>query len=243
VESDRHVPVEGERDLLCPVAKDRLAGRRPSAAGNEQVVTSPSLGQLDEYVRLVRRRLDDRPEIVGDGPLEELDDVETIGAVESRLATGRLESFDAVRDLVNYATRDHARTPVQWTDDPHAGFTDGEGGPWFRVNDDYPTVNVRRARAEAGSIWHHYRRLIDLRHEWDVLVYGDYECLLPDHEQLFVYTRTLSDQRWLVVLNWSSTPARLASVALPTERAEVILDSAGDAPADPVGAEFRPYQT
>jgi oligo-1,6-glucosidase len=174
--------------------------------------------------------------------LEELDDVETIGAVESRLATGQVESFDAVRDLVNYATRDHARTPVQWTDGPHAGFTDGDGEPWFRVNDDYPTVNVRRARADEGSIWHHYRRLIDLRREWNVLVYGAYDCRLPDHEQLFVYTRTLRDQRWLVVLNWSSTPARLPDLELPTEKAEVIIDSADDAPADPTGAEFRPYQ-
>jgi glycosidase len=98
-------------------------------------------------------------------------------------------------------SRDYARTPMQWSSDPSAGFTDGD--PWFSPNENYDEINVEAARATDESVWQYYRRLIELRYEEDVLVYGDYDHFLPDHEQLYVYTRTLDEESVVVVLNWS----------------------------------------
>ncbi len=171
--------------------------------------------------------------------LEDMDDPGAIGHAEQLVESGRVDSFADIRDVVNYWSRDQARTPMQWSDEPHAGFTDGE--PWLPVGDDYAAVNVERARADPDSVLHHYRELIDLRHESDLLVYGDYELLLPDHEQFFVYVRTLGDERALVVLNWSRERATL-DVDVDAADAEVLIGNYDDPPADPDGSDFRPYE-
>jgi oligo-1,6-glucosidase len=174
--------------------------------------------------------------------LDDVNDVETIGAVESLLAEGAIDSFDEVRDLVNYVSRDHSRTPVQWSSDENAGFTDGE--PWLPVNDNYEEINVEAALADEGSIWHFYKELIDLRHAEDVLVYGDYHLLCPDDEQLFAYTRTLEDDAMLVVLNWSGRPATFdaddADVGATVDR--VVVGNYDDPPHRPDRGRFRPYE-
>ncbi|MCO8266265.1 alpha-glucosidase [Haloferax sp. AB510] len=172
--------------------------------------------------------------------LDELDDVMTIGKVEELIDAGAIDSFEEVRGLVNYLSRDHARTPMQWSDDPHAGFTDGE--PWFGVNDNYCDINVDAALADENSIWRHYQSLISLRHELDTLVYGEYELLLPDHEQLFAYTRTLGDEEVLVVLNWSDEPATFDAADIDPSRAEILRSNYEQSPENPREREFRPYE-
>jgi glycosidase len=173
--------------------------------------------------------------------LESLDDPMTVGAVEDLMAAGVAESYEDLREFVEYATRDNARTPMQWTDGPNAGFTDGE--PWLPVNENYEDVNVEAARADDGSVWHYYRRLIELRGDEDVLVYGDYELLLPDHEQVYAYTRTLDDEAMLVVLNWSGEAIDFEPVGFGDgTEFEVVVGNYADAPELPVGATFRPYE-
>jgi len=102
-------------------------------------------------------------------------------------------------------SRDNARTPVQWTAGPHTGFTTGT--PWLRVNPNHTEVNAAAAIADPRSVFSHYRRLIELRHQHEVVVDGDYRLLLPEHEQLFGYVRALPDQRLLVLVNLSGEPA------------------------------------
>jgi glycosidase len=137
--------------------------------------------------------------------LEEIRDVDTLKNVEALEREGRFTSDDDLLELVRYRSRDNARTPMQWSAEENAGFTDGE--PWIGVNPNHEEINVEAARADDESVWHYYRDLIDLRHEEDVLVYGSYELLLPEHEQLWVFTRTLRDdagevgERTLTVLN------------------------------------------
>jgi oligo-1,6-glucosidase len=171
--------------------------------------------------------------------LDELDDPMTTGIVEELLATGEIASYEEVREFVNYRSRDHARTPMQWSSEPNAGFTDGE--PWFAVNENYPEVNVERAVADEASVWHHYRRLIDLRRDEETLVYGDYDLLAPDDEQLYAYTRSLEGETVLVVLNWSERTARFET-DLGTDGADVLVGNYANAPTTPVGREFRPYE-
>jgi oligo-1,6-glucosidase len=96
-------------------------------------------------------------------------------------------------------SRDHARTPMLWENAPNGGFTTGR--PWLPVNKNYNTVNARQAVNDPNSIYHHYRQLMELRRQTPALIYGDYADLDPDHAQVFAYTRTLSDERYLVLLN------------------------------------------
>ncbi|MFB6152359.1 MAG: alpha-glucosidase [Haloarculaceae archaeon] len=135
---------------------------------------------------------------------DRLRDVEALNYVEEAIEEGDADSYADVRDDVEAMARDNARTPMQWSDDDHAGFTGGE--PWIRVNPNYEEVNVEAARADPDSVWHYYRELIDLRHDRDLLVYGDFELLYPDHPSLFAYQRRHGDERALVVLNWSGEP-------------------------------------
>ncbi|ELZ65188.1 alpha amylase [Haloferax prahovense DSM 18310] len=172
--------------------------------------------------------------------LDELDDPMTVGIVEELLEAGAIDSYDDAADLVNRRSRDHARTPMHWSDEPNAGFTDGN--PWFAINENYTDINVESSLTDPDSVWNHYRRLIDLRHDEDALVYGEYEDLLPDDEQLYAYTRTLGDERMLVVLNWSDDTATVDSPVVDTNHAEVVLSNYDGVSDDPSAGSLEPYE-
>jgi oligo-1,6-glucosidase len=143
-------------------------------------------------------------------PFESLDDfrdVDTLNPVRVGIEEGEIDGFDEVADALRANSRDNARTPVQWTDGEHAGFTDGE--PWIDVNPNHESINVEAARADPDSVWHYYRDLIDLRSEHDVVVYGEYENYFPDHDSLWAYTRTLGDERLFVTLNFDDASTRV----------------------------------
>ena len=123
--------------------------------------------------------------------------------------------------------RDHARTPVQWDDTPYAGFTTGV--PWMAVNPNYREINAEASRREPGSVFAHFQQLIRLRHAEEVVREGRFELLLPEHEQLWVFTRTLGDQTLLVIANCSSTPAELPAGLPALDGAELVLGTHPDA--------------
>jgi len=139
--------------------------------------------------------------------LEEIRDPDTLGRVRQAQKRGEIDSFREVRDIVRYRSRDNARTPMQWDASPGGGFTRGE--PWLAMNPNHERINVERARATPASVLDHYRRLIELRRDHPVLVYGEYELRLADHPRLYVYTVSSPPERILVVLNWSDRPTTL----------------------------------
>ena len=104
--------------------------------------------------------------------------------------------------LIHPSSRDNARTPMQWDGSPNAGFSSGR--PWIKVNPNYPSVNVQQALADPDSVFYYYQKLIQLRKANPVIVYGTYDLLLDAHEQIYAFTRSLSDDRLLVMLNFSS---------------------------------------
>ena len=110
------------------------------------------------------------------------------------------EVLAALRDR----SRDNARTPMQWDDSPNAGFTTGE--PWLAVNPNHVEINARAAVADPDSVFHHYRRLIELRHTEPVVVHGDFTLLLPDDPQVYAFTRRLDDVELLVLGNFGADP-------------------------------------
>ncbi|WP_276271807.1 glycoside hydrolase family 13 protein [Haloarcula litorea] len=180
--------------------------------------------------------------------LDELDDLQSIGKVEEAMAAGEIDSFEEVQDIVRARSRDNARTPMQWDDSEHAGFTDGD--PWLAVNPDYEDINVAAAEADEDSILHYYRDLVALRDAHDVFVYGDYELLLPDHESVWAYRMTLpEDMRTdgtevgeaLVALNFSTSETTV-SPADAERTDELLLANYDDGGAVEGELTLRPYE-
>ncbi|MFB6118465.1 alpha-glucosidase [Halosegnis sp.] len=171
--------------------------------------------------------------------LDALQDVDTIRNVRMLMDERGIEDYAEVRELVEHRTRDNARTPMQWDATPNAGFTDGD--PWMPVNPDHHEVNAADARARPNSVLSYYRRLIELRHETPALVYGEYELLLPAHESVFAYRRTLEDDRLLVVLNFDDG---YTSVDVPgADPTATLLLANYDDVATPAGPlDLRPYE-
>jgi oligo-1,6-glucosidase len=120
---------------------------------------------------------------------------------------------ERVMQSIHAKGRDNARTPMQWSSAPQAGFTSGQ--PWLAVHDNYTEVNAAQARDDDHSIFHHYRELIALRKKWPVMVSGNFELLLPKHASLFAYTRRLEDVCLLVLCNFSSQFQGLPLKQLP----------------------------
>lgn len=135
--------------------------------------------------------------------IDELRDVESLNHVARAVAAD--EDPGRVLDALRRMSRDNARTPMQWDAGYEAGFTSGV--PWIAVNPNHRWLNARAQYDDPGSVFHHYRSLIRLRHSMPVVVEGDFVMLLPDHPQLFAYDRTLGDVRLTVVANLSDTAA------------------------------------
>ncbi|CAJ1202591.1 Oligo-1,6-glucosidase 1 [Companilactobacillus paralimentarius] len=104
-------------------------------------------------------------------------------------------------------SRDNARTPMQWDDSKNAGFTKGK--PWFKLNPNYKDLNVSDDIRSDKSVFKYYQELIKLRHEEPILKDGTFKLLLPDDKNIFMYTRTLDDEQWLVVANLSGDLQRV----------------------------------
>jgi oligo-1,6-glucosidase len=112
------------------------------------------------------------------------------------------ENPEKVMESIYVKGRDNARTPIQWDDSEHAGFTTGT--PWLRVNPNYKEINAEQALADSNSVFHYYRNLIQLRKQNPIMIYGSYDLILPDHEYIYAYVRRYEGQTLLVMLNFSS---------------------------------------
>ena len=132
--------------------------------------------------------------------LEEFQDIESVNAFRE-LTQERGEDPASLFPKIAAKSRDNARTPMQWDDTENAGFSSGK--PWMPVNPNYTKINAREQLRRADSVFCHYKKLIAMRHHFEVIVYGHYQLLLPDDPDLFVYTRDLDARRLLVVCNFS----------------------------------------
>jgi oligo-1,6-glucosidase len=166
--------------------------------------------------------------------IDEFRDVESINHFTAAMLAG--EDPAEVLAVLRRMGRDNARTPVQWDSTPGAGFTTGK--PWLAVNPDSAAWNVLAQREDPTSVLAHYRRLIALRHADPVVALGDFRMLLPDHESVYAFTRTLQDRTLLVVCNVGSTPQDLGALLPAALDAELVLGNT--AVADP--AVLAPWE-
>ena len=132
-------------------------------------------------------------------PLEEHVDLETLNMYEERIALGY--DPEEVMASIHARSRDNARTPIQWTAGENAGFTTGT--PWMPVNPNYTEINAEAAMADSNSIFHYYKKLIQLRKTYDVFRSGAFTLLCPEDEKIFAYTRDTEEEHILVVCNFT----------------------------------------
>ena len=148
----------------------------------------------------------------------------------------------AAMELVHRKSRDNARTPMQWDTTANAGFTTGT--PWIQVNPNYPEINAQQALADPESIFYYYQQLIRLRKANPVIVYGRYDLILEDDETIYAFTRTLEDERLLVILNFTaSTPVFTLPDDLPAGNPELLIANYPvDAAEDIREVKLRPFE-
>ena len=168
-------------------------------------------------------------------------DIETVNMykeyVEEKGADPRV-----VLQKIHAQSRDNARTPVQWDAGENAGFTRGK--PWVKVNPNYPAINAKQALADPQSIFYYYQKLIRLRKDSPIIVYGRYDLILESHREIYAFTRTLEDDRLLVILNFTeSKPAfELPSSVVFSDKELLIGNYAVDPVEDLRLVSLRPYE-
>jgi oligo-1,6-glucosidase len=144
--------------------------------------------------------------------LDEFRDIESLNYYARAIGAGHDE--EQVLAALRAMSRDNARTPMQWDDSAHAGFTTGT--PWLAVNPNYRDINAAAQITDPGSVFSHYRQVIALRHNLPVVVAGDFTMLVPGDEQVYAFTRRLDNVELLVVANFSD---EATAVDLPGARA------------------------
>lgn len=134
--------------------------------------------------------------------VDDFRDLESVNAYRELIESGLYTKEDMFPKIA-HKSRDNARTPMPWDTSENAGFTTGT--PWLALNPNYNKINVADQLKRENSVFHYYQKLIKLRKEYEIIVYGKYELLLPDDEHIFAYVRTLGNQKLLVVCNFSKT--------------------------------------
>ena len=116
-------------------------------------------------------------------------------------------SHETMMKGIHANSRDNARTPMHWDSSAHAGFT--QGSPWISLNPNFPEINVAAALEDKDSVFYHYQKLIALRKQNPVIVYGDFIPLFEDHPAVFAYERKDADQHLVVLNNFTAKPQTL----------------------------------
>ena len=138
--------------------------------------------------------------------LEDYRDIESINFF-TELTEAGLMTPEYMMKCLMLRSRDNARTPMQWDDSAQAGFTDGES--WIKVNPNYKEINAAQQLEDPNSIFHYYQKLIRLRKEKDIIVYGEFEPIYRDDEQIFAYIRRQKQEKLLTVCNFSEKNAEM----------------------------------
>lgn len=169
--------------------------------------------------------------------LEDYRDIESLNAYKELTETCGV-SHEEMMGYLKRISRDNARTPMQWDDSANAGFTTGT--PWIKVNSNYKTVNAKQQTTDPNSVFSYYKELIRLRHENDIIVYGEYELLEPQNEELFIYTRSWNNEQLMVLCNFTEKdiviPAAVTA-QIPADAQILISNYVGN-----LESVLRPYE-
>ena len=169
--------------------------------------------------------------------LENLRDLESINAYYELTEQGKISEEDMIA-AINYKGRDNARTPMQWDDSAYAGFSTAE--PWIMVNPNYTKINAKDQVSREDSVFKYYQKLIRLRHNSDLIVYGTYDLILADDKDIYAYTRTLDDEKLIVYCNFSEN-TREAELPEEFTNGKIFISNYDDAAVNEK-ITLRPYE-
>ena len=169
--------------------------------------------------------------------LDNFRDLESINAFHELTEQGKMTEEDMMA-AIGYKGRDNARTPMQWDDSAYAGFSTAT--PWIMVNPNYTKINAKDQVNREDSVFKYYQKLIKLRHESELIVYGTYDLILDDDKDIYAYIRTLGDKKLIVYCNFSENTRE---VELPEEfvNKKVLISNYSDAKANQK-ITLRPYE-
>ena len=136
--------------------------------------------------------------------ISEYDDVKTINTYNERIESGVSEKIALKEAWIT--SRDNSRTPMQWNSSKNAGFTCGK--PWIGVNENYKRINVEVEERDENSVLNFYKKLIKLKKSNEALIYGVYDLILEEDENIFAYTRTLNNEKFLIIANLTEEKAK-----------------------------------
>lgn len=169
--------------------------------------------------------------------LDNFRDLESINAFHELTEQGKMTEEDMMA-AIGYKGRDNARTPMQWDDSAYAGFS--TANPWIMVNPNYTKINAKDQINREDSVFKYYQKLIKLRHESELIVYGTYDLILDDDKNIYAYIRTLGDEKLIVYCNFSENTRE---VELPEEftNGKVLISNYIDAKVNHK-ITLRPYE-
>lgn len=169
--------------------------------------------------------------------LDNFRDLESINAFHELTEQGKMTEEDMMA-AIGYKGRDNARTPMQWDDSAYAGFSTAT--PWIMVNPNYTKINARDQINREDSVFKYYQKLIKLRHESELIVYGTYDLILDDDKDIYAYIRTLGDEKLIVYCNFSKNTRE---VEIPEEftNGKVLISNYSDVKVNPK-ITLRPYE-
>ncbi|WP_245237086.1 alpha-amylase family glycosyl hydrolase, partial [Paenibacillus ihuae] len=169
--------------------------------------------------------------------ISEVKDIESINMYHERLTGGYAK--EEIIHSINAKGRDNARTPIQWDATPNGGFTTGE--PWLPVNPNYTEINMKANLEDPDSVFHCYRKLIELRKNNPIVVWGDFELVTGVPDQVFMYYRRYEGQTWLVTANFSSEAVTLELPGFG-QAGEIIIGSYSREDTEFEQLQLRPYE-
>ncbi|WP_191560352.1 alpha-glucosidase [Metabacillus idriensis] len=159
-----------------------------------------------------------------------------------RIETAKGRSHEEIMKIIWHKGRDNSRTPMQWNEEMNGGFSSGT--PWFGANENYKKISVEKQLQDENSVYHFYKKMIDLRKENKVFVYGLYDLILPEDKQIYAYTRTFEGKKALIISNISNKTAFYQYSGLPLSKEQIVLQNYEvDAHKHTTSFAMKPFET
>ena len=172
---------------------------------------------------------------------DEIDDCEVKMVIEENERTHAQTSEQLLR-AINKRGRDNSRTPMQWSDEENAGFTAAKK-PWFKINPNFPRINVKESLAREDSLYYYYKKAIALHKSRDVFALGSFCELIADHPKVFAYERKLKGDNLLIVINLTQDECTAECETFSTyKNARVLLSNYADPAPVANKMKLRPYE-
>jgi oligo-1,6-glucosidase len=174
---------------------------------------------------------------IGFTKIEQYKDIAAINGYKKAATDG--EDLDHYLKKLNLLSRDNGRTPMQWDDTNNAGFSSET--PWLPVHENHTTVNVATQQNDHNSVLNHFRKMVALRKDNLLLVYGEYEIIKEEHPTIYAYSRTLDDEQMKILLNFSELTSKI-NLSNLVQIKEVLINNYNELLIDKNTITLQPYQ-